>query len=122
MSEPITSEQIEGALSSIRYNIGCIQDDLQTLLDWIDKQTEARDEIDRKATEEAFDFLLDVGFNVGTRFAYSGVDYEITGICCDGFRIKRVDGEESPITLLPARDKIQLEKAMPKFKIVRGEA
>jgi len=121
MSETITIEQIEDKLSSIRYSIGCIQDDLQTLLDWIDKQTEARDEIDQKATEEAFDFLLQCGFNVGTRFEYSGVQYEITGICCDGFRVKRIDGEKTPITLLPAKDKVQLEKAMPKFKIMRGE-
>jgi len=122
MSETLTTEQIEDKLSSMKYSIGCIQDDLQTLLDWIDKQTEMRDELDKKATEEAFDFLLQNGFNIGTRFGYKEVLYEITGICCDGFRIKRVDGEETRITLLPARDKIQLEKAMPNFKIVRGKA
>ena len=122
MSDKLTTEQIEDKLSSMKYSIGCIQDDLQTLLDWIDKQTEMRYELDKKATEEAFDYLLQNGFNIGTRFEYKEVLYEITGICCDGFRIKRVDGEETRITLLPARDKTQLEKAMPNFKIVRGEA
>ena len=118
MNETITIEQIEDKLSSMKYSIGCIQDDLQTLLDWIDKQTEMRDEIDKKATEEAFDFLLFMGFKLGTRFEYSGVEYKITGICCDGFRVKRTDGKETPITLLPARDRFQLEKAMPNFKII----
>lgn len=121
MSEKLTTEQIEDKLSSMKYSIGCIQDDLQTLLDWIDKQTEMRDEIDKKATEEAFDFLLQNGFNVGTIFEYKEVRYKITGICCDGFRFKRVDGGESRFSLLPARDKLQLEKAMPDIKIVRDE-
>ena len=102
-----------------------IQDNIEELVDWIIDQQDRIEELEENYSENAFDFLINNGFTLGTRFRFDGKEeiYTITGITRKGFRATAAskDGEQLR-NIIPARTVEELKRNLHRFQIVKNEA
>lgn len=102
-----------------------IQDNIEELVDWIINQQDRIEESEENDSENAFDFLINNGLTLGTRFRFDGKEdiYTITGITRKGFRATAVskDGEQLR-NIIPARTVEELKRNLHRFQIVKNEA